>query len=404
MPAVIIIADDLSGAADSGVSFAEQGYQTHVIWDVKDSPPGDVLVLSTESRHMTRDQAASVVQNTAAQLSNPDDSVLIYKKIDSTLRVHPAAELLAVMVGLGISRALVAPAFPAQNRTTVAGIQYVDGCPLDQTSFGEEVSTANVRDLFFDKYVHSVFLPLEVVRQGPVAIRTVLQNSAAQRFIAIADTETMDDLTALVKAARAESIRLFCGSAGLAMALSQTLQRKPLVPYPEDSSRHGVGVLGVIASRSANTVQQIAYAETCGIHSVCPEVSWFLDASASVEPVIEVLKEHLSSRGAALLTAHELPDLPGKSMLICSRLAEVARALMLIAPPAGLVLTGGDMVYQLSTALDAQAIALRGQVHPGVPWGIFMGGLAYGCPVVTKAGGFGERGVLVDALQFLKMK
>ena len=121
MPAVIIIADDLSGAADSGVSFAEQGYQTHVVWDIKDPPPGDVLVISTESRHMTRDNAAAIVQNAALQLSKSDGSVLIYKKIDSTLRGHPAAELAAVMAGCGISKALVAPAFPAQNRTTVAG-------------------------------------------------------------------------------------------------------------------------------------------------------------------------------------------------------------------------------------------------------------------------------------------
>ena len=277
----------------------------------------------------------------------------------------------------------------------------MDGRPLDQTSFGVEVATANVRDLFYDNHAHAVALSLEVVRQGPDAIRTVLQNSAAQRLIAVADAETMDDLNVLVNAARAAGIRLFCGSAGLAMALAQTLQSKTHAPCLEDSSRHGAGVLGVIASRNPHTVQQIDYAEKCGIHGLCPEVAWFLDASASVEPVVEVLQNHLSSRGAALLTAHELPDLPGQSMLICSRLAEVARALMLIAPPAGLVLTGGDMVYQMSAALDAQAISLGGQVHPGVPWGLFIGGLAHGSPVVTKAGGFGEREVLVDALQFL---
>lgn len=402
MPEVVIIADDLSGAADSGVSFAVRGYQTLVIWDFSDPPPVDVLVLSTESRHIPKDEAVAKVQNTAIQLSNLDDSTLIYKKIDSTLRGHPGAELSAVMAGFGISKALVAPAFPAQNRVTVSGIQYVNGRPLDQTSFGKEVKTAHIRDLFREQHtLHDIqSLELELVHQGIDAIKQSLQHSPAQLFIA--DAETLDDLLALVRGARAVGIRLFCGSAGLAFALSQTLACKNFIPDPMDSHSRGTGILGIIASRRANTVQQIAYAKARGTPIVCPDVSWFMDPSASVSLWAQTLQGHLSTHGGALLTAHELPDLPGKSALICSRLAEVAKTVIGTAPPAGLVLTGGDMVYALSTALKAQAIILRGEVQPGIPWGNFLGGHSHGCAVVTKAGGFGNRTVLMDALRFFK--
>ncbi len=406
MPEVIVIADDLSGAADSGVAFAARGYQTLVIWDISNPPPLDVLVLSTESRHIPRDQAVAKVQNIAAQLSTLDDSALIYKKIDSTLRGHPAAELSAVMTGFGISKALVAPAFPAQDRVTVAGIHYVGGLPLDQTSFGEEVTTANIRHLFLDRHTENVIMPLglDVVRQGEDAIAKVLQRCASQRVIAIADAETTDDLLTLVKAARAEGIRLYCGSAGLAAALAQTLKRKRPVAFPGNSSYNGVGVLGVIASRRVNTLRQIAFAKAHGIPVVCPDVKWLTDPAASVYPLAKILNGHLSTRGMVLLTAHELPDLPGKSAMICSRLADIVNAVMVISHPVGLVLSGGDMAYALSTTLGARAMTLRGEVQPGIPWGYLQGGCAHGCAVVTKAGGFGGAAALVDALRFLRSK
>ena len=51
MPQILIIADDLTGAADSGAAFANAGWLTLVILDpTTQTPEGDVLVVSTESR------------------------------------------------------------------------------------------------------------------------------------------------------------------------------------------------------------------------------------------------------------------------------------------------------------------------------------------------------------------
>jgi uncharacterized protein YgbK (DUF1537 family) len=71
-------------------------------------------------------------------------------------------------------------------------------------------------------------------------------------------------------------------------------------------------------------------------------------------------------------------------------------------PVGSLVLTGGDTAAMVLKAFEAEWIDVAGEMEPGVPWGILRGGLADGCVVVTKSGGFGGEHVLVDALHFCR--
>ncbi len=51
---VVVIADDLTGAADSAAAFARQGLKILVLWEARSLPSADVLVFTTESRHQPR--------------------------------------------------------------------------------------------------------------------------------------------------------------------------------------------------------------------------------------------------------------------------------------------------------------------------------------------------------------
>jgi uncharacterized protein YgbK (DUF1537 family) len=68
--------------------------------------------------------------------------------------------------------------------------------------------------------------------------------------------------------------------------------------------------------------------------------------------------------------------------------------------PAALILTGGETASFVLRALGATGINLAGEIAPGIPWGMVEGGIADGCTVVTKSGGFGQRDALVRAFQF----
>jgi uncharacterized protein YgbK (DUF1537 family) len=379
MPEAIIIADDLTGAADTGVVFARCGYRTVVVWDKQPPSLTDVLVITTESRHISPEHAAVKVVTVASRLSDKCGSALIYKKIDSTLRGHPAEELAAVMDGFNITKALVAPAFPAQGRTTVSGLHYVSGIPLDRTSFSDEVQTSDVQQL-----------------------ASKLREYTSQRIIWVADAQSMEDLIVLAKAGRMAGLRLFCGSAGLGAALAQTMPKKGKELRPGRFRVDGHWIMGVVASRRENTLQQIEYAEGKGIPIVCPDKDWFLNSTVSALPVVGNLLNGLSSLGMAMLTAHKLPDLPGKSALICLRLAEVVTEFVRQSKLAGLVVTGGDMFTALSSQLETQGILLHGEIQSGIAWGQFLGGRIPDCLVASKAGGFGDESALFAAMKFLK--
>src|SRR5687767_15126123 len=122
MPQLAIVADDLTGAADTGACFASAGLGTVIRLSGTTIPIADVAVISTKSRDLDGSAAAATVRAAVIGLAGAQDKSKprwIYKKIDSALRGHPRVELLAAMEAIGATRALVAPAFPAEGRTTV---------------------------------------------------------------------------------------------------------------------------------------------------------------------------------------------------------------------------------------------------------------------------------------------
>jgi hypothetical protein len=109
----LIIADDLTGAGDCGIAFARRGMPTNVAWGGMAGAEG-ALAINANSRGMTAEEAAAChCDLLQAVLGRP--GTRLYKKIDSTLRGQPAAELAATLGALRArkmgSLAIVAPAF-----------------------------------------------------------------------------------------------------------------------------------------------------------------------------------------------------------------------------------------------------------------------------------------------------
>jgi uncharacterized protein YgbK (DUF1537 family) len=73
-------------------------------------------------------------------------------------------------------------------------------------------------------------------------------------------------------------------------------------------------------------------------------------------------------------------------------------------PVAALILTGGDTAAFVQRSLGASRIELGGELARGIPWGFVEGGVADGCVVITKSGGFGDRDTLVQAFEFCERR
>src|SRR5690242_8338919 len=96
----LIVADDLTGAADSAIAFARRGFTAVVSWGAYERMEAQPSVLSydADSRGMDAGGATARHRDVLEKLLTPEH--VLFKKIDSTLRGQPAAETAATIAVL----------------------------------------------------------------------------------------------------------------------------------------------------------------------------------------------------------------------------------------------------------------------------------------------------------------
>ena len=405
MPAphrLTILADDLTGAADTGAPFAAAGFRTAVVLaDQASTPATEIIVVNTNSRGVPAATAAQATHDAIQQWA-PTGSRLgwVYKKIDSALRGHPRAEVEAAMTACGVRKVLVAPALPQQGRTTVGGRQHLDGLPLEETDFGALGVESDLLAIFDPHHTgEAIALPLAIVRQGPSAIASFV--ASIEAGVIIADAETSPDLDALAQAIVQSGPGLIAGTAGLAHALAAvlpgSLQREPLrVPPPSAG-----GILVIAGSRDAATARQVDHLRAHGTPIVSLATHHLDDPAMLRTEVVTPLADMVASGSAAVLTTVGLASPAHGAADIRNQLAAIASALVTTGSISGLVLTGGDVAMGVLANLGVTHIELGGEVRPAMPWGI--GNLSDGhrVPLATKAGSFGDADALLACLAFL---
>jgi hypothetical protein len=132
---IVVVADDLSGAAElAGIAFA-RGFSAEVQRQrFEPASAAEVIAVDTDSRGLPAEAAADRVREAARALLATKPAWM-YKKVDSVLRgnVRPEIESLVSVTGHG--RAVLAPANPSRGRTIEGGRLLIRGLPLEETEF-----------------------------------------------------------------------------------------------------------------------------------------------------------------------------------------------------------------------------------------------------------------------------
>ena len=418
-----LIADDLTGANDTGVQFALRGARTIVPLDWHDlkslTRAADVLVLNTNSRAVPARVAAQRARVAAEALRRAGVEA-VYKKIDSTFRGNIGPELEAILDVFSSALAVLTPAFPPAGRTVRDGVLLVRGVPVHRTATGRDpvtpVQEGHLPTLLRRQVRRAVFtLDLATLRGTKARLgRTLGDWRAAAPGIVLADAVTPRDLDRLARLILREGLfGVAAGSAGLATALSEVLswpRRARRIP-----PRAKAPALLVVGSANPTSLEQVAWIEEHGQASVVRAALGEVVADEEryrkeLDRVVKKVRaEMLADRHTALTLAQQ-PSIskrreslrPSASKALSEFLGQAACLVGRETRPGGLLLCGGDIAISTCLALGADGIELQGEVESGVPWGRLVGGDFADLPIVTKAGGFGEPETFARAMRFLR--
>ncbi|MFC6428358.1 four-carbon acid sugar kinase family protein [Nocardiopsis tropica] len=381
-PRVAVVADDLTGAGDTAVQFLRAGWSTELQLDAA-TPNAEVVAVSTDSRALPADRAAAAAAEAVRRLRGAG-AARLYKKVDSTLRGPIRAEIDAVLDAWSPDAvAVVCPAFPANGRTVRDGVLLVDGVEVHRTAVGTDpvtpVSESRV----------AVLLGAEHVRlTGGDAAADAAQLRAAGPVV-VADAGTDEDLARLAAAVTAlgpDAVPV--GSAGLAARLADSWAAEA-EPAP------ALVVVTSLHQTARGQVEELAADDRTRIEQPAPRD--LADDAAWRAWSAGVLDRFDPATAHTALVAPEDRDGALDPASVARRFGALAADLAARHELSGFVVTGGDGARALTAALDARAIALTGEVAPGIPLGTLSGGPRHGRAIVTKAGGFGSPTALLEA-------
>jgi D-threonate/D-erythronate kinase len=388
-----VIADDLTGAADAGVTLLVGGHDVTLALgaatDVWEDPARVIVAADTGTRDAEPAAASRAVVDLAARV--PDGSQVL-KKVDSALRGHVAVEIAALLDVWPDHLVVFAPAFPRNGRVTLGGVQHIGGIPLHHGEHwaveGKE-PPESLADLL--RGHRSVSVALDVVRQ-PGCLALALSQAPAGE-VAVCDAETDADLDRIVAAASGRTGVIWVGSAGLASALGRGMDAES-ADTAAGLVRRGP-YLAVIGSAAGAARRQAAMLACEG-----PAQLIELDAAALAggrPRTLAALAESVTTTSARHDTVVTVsgPVEPGRAAVISAALTEVVAPAATVA--GALVLTGGTTARALLDALGVVALDLVAELDPGIVLARPVG--RHPIPVITKSGGFGDDRTLLRAVR-----
>ena len=231
---IVVIADDLTGAAElAGIAFSH-GLTAEVQTEFNSKTDADVICLDTNTRFLTAEDAAAKLRALAKRIvaAKPD---WIYKKTDSVLRGNIAAELHTLLEVTARTRAIFIPANPSRKRVIREGHYFIEETPLHETDFADD-----------PHHPATTSMVSEIIGNDPA--------------ILIPDARSESDLDEHTR--QCDSLVLPAGAADFFAA---SLRAQGNEPTPLKTQQHSGCALFVCGSMSAWTNQR---AQQCEAHGV----------------------------------------------------------------------------------------------------------------------------------------
>jgi D-threonate/D-erythronate kinase len=452
---LVILADDLTGAADCAVPFVRSGFPTEVFLQPQLVKQTEAPVVSVDlnTRELTPGQAVQVTSR-AFTLIPSTTSTVWYRKIDSTLRGNIGPDVLASLRRLRGKRTIFcAPAFPDTGRTTINGKILVNGLPLEDSGIHQH-NSKSLTELFAEVGLPTRLVPLDAIRSGPANLLNHLKSNS-RVTVAILDAETNEDLSVIAQTGlQIRQELIFVGSAGLAHQIAAVWDREPLQRCEQDEpDKVKTGkrlrvqdkpILIVVGSKSVVSRAQCEEVAAQGrVDVLRAKISALESGDGSIVDAVTSalvnrrdllitteLLEHISETKAGDQSPPRADEGRSQPRSNGAHDAGLARVLQSLANPddegnearstsgailmrnlgdilrpfldqfSALILTGGETGRGVLTQSGIGRLSMVDEIEPGVTLSVSLSKPEI--PIVMKAGAFGTPATLLNALYFLR--
>lgn len=412
MVKLLVIADDFTGALDTGVQFQAENTRVFVYQAEKKNlreimeQDSQVLIIDTESRHLCAEEAYQIIYEivkTAMELEIP----YIYKKTDSGMRGNIGSELAAFWTAAGSDRIHFIPAFPKMGRTTVDGIHYIQGVPVAESAFGKDP---------FEPVKHSAVKEIIAEQSAvPVIERKEHMVSDAGNGIYVYDSASDEDMITLGRMLKKErQLHFLAGCAGFASILVNLLD---LERRKEEQPCFSGNLLAVCGSIHAVTVEQIDYAVERGMKRITLSPAQKLTenwiASQEGQQYLQAWEKEIRSEDVILeCGVHDLEETANYARennleqtdsrrRIAGSMGEILSRLLNAGIESTLLVTGGDTLLAFMETIQQDTLVPICEITQGVVLSqLTYGGKTY--QLLSKSGGFGEKELFVTLSELIK--
>lgn len=420
MAKLVIIADDLTGALDTGVQFSKKNMSVAVTTDINcdfenEFNEMDVIVIDTESRHISKEQAKKRVKSAVSKF-NREKVEFFYKKMDSTLRGNIGSELEGFMEGLGINELSFVPAFPSGKRTVKNGILYVNGVKLADTQFAQDIlNPVN------DSYIPDIIGKQTDIKVLKSEIHNLVPNEDKEnqeRKIYLFDSENIEEMAKIGRGLNDKKLLNFtAGNAGFAEILTDYLNiegKKPKISI--DDKR----ILFVCGSVNITSLNQCRFAEKIGYISKSLNfndiISEKYSSSRNYMADREYFKMKLEAHEKLLLKTSSSDDvikialeyskrnnIPMETLTlnIAENTGKLVSEIVKDKKIQNLIVFGGDTLMGILKNIGCRYIVPVAEILPGIVFTKAVG-KEFTVNVITKAGGFGEEDVVQKIEKFIR--
>ncbi|WP_445442126.1 four-carbon acid sugar kinase family protein [Clavibacter sp. km1a] len=419
---VAIVADDLTGAADSAVQFARAGWAARLaLGDAvqQHGHDGSVIAIVTDARAQDPDEARESTRAAVARaVADGDDRLFV--KIDSTMRGTVQEQVEGALAAWASREpsavAVVCPAYPAMGRTIEGGLLLVDGRGVETTSVGRDPVTPVTTSALAALLPGSAHVEA-ASDAADLAVRIATAAAAGARVVTV-DAVTTADLRFVAEALALLGPRAVpVGSAGLAGEMAREWGAGLEAPHADAprvgasvaAPRHVVVVVSSLHDVSRGQHAHLAAAAAGGslhesVRTIAPSLDELI-GDAGADPTVDDTGTDADAASVTVVLAPErtarddrsTPDgSPTVAERVAAGLARIADRVITRRGASALVLMGGEGARAVLTRQGADAILVRDAIREGMPLGTIEGGRLHGMPVVTKAGGFGSPSSLTD--------